>query len=88
MEIVPVCVPAVVLTSLDRSARVMLGDAGSNVLGALLGLWMVCSSGNISKLFLLVLLIAVHIYAEKHSISKVIEANRFLRSLDRLLGER
>jgi UDP-N-acetylmuramyl pentapeptide phosphotransferase/UDP-N-acetylglucosamine-1-phosphate transferase len=89
VEIIPVCVPAIVLTALDRSARVMLGDAGSNVLGAVLGLWMVCSScGIVSRLLVVAFLIAVHIYAEKHSISDMIEANRFLRRLDRLLGER
>lgn len=88
MEIVPIVVPAIFLTMLDRSARVMLGDAGSNVLGAVAGLLAVYSLGLPGKLVILVLLIGVHVYAEKYSISRLIEETRVLRSLDRLLGER
>jgi len=87
-ELVPVAVPAVWLTVLDRSAKVMLGDAGSNVLGAVLGLALACALGPPSKLLLIALMVAVNLYSEKHSISKLIEGNRVLRSVDRLLGER
>ncbi len=87
-ELVPVAVPAVWLTVLDRSAKVMLGDAGSNVLGAVLGLALACALGPPSKLLLIALMVAVNLYSEKYSISKLIEGNRVLRSVDRLLGER
>lgn len=87
-ELTPVLVPAVWLTILDRSARVMLGDAGSNALGAVLGLALACTLGPPSKLLLIALMVAVNIYSEKHSISKLIEGNRLLSSVDRLLGER
>lgn len=87
-ELIPILIPAVALTVLDRSARVMLGDAGSNALGAVVGLALVYSLGLPEKLIVLVLLIGVHAYSEKYSISGLIERNRVLRSLDRLLGER
>ena len=87
-ELVPVIVPAIWLTGLDRSARVMLGDAGSNVLGAALGLALACGLGLPAKLALIAVMVGVNVYSEKHSISKLIEHNRLLRGLDRLLGVR
>ena len=84
----PVFIPAIWLSVLDRSAKVMLGDAGSNVLGAILGLAIVMSLGVPAKLAILILMAAVNIYSEKYSISRLIENNGFLTRLDRLLGER
>jgi len=85
--LIPILVPAVWLTVLDRSARVMMGDAGSNVLGAILGLAIV-SVRHEAILVVLLFLIAVHIYAEMYSISELMAHNRVLRGIDRLLGER
>jgi len=76
------------LSVLDRSAKVMLGDAGSNVLGAILGLAIVLSLGVPAKIAIVILMAAVNIYSEKYSISRLIENNSFLTRLDRLLGER
>ena len=87
-DLIPIIVPAVWLTMLDRSAKVMLGDAGSNLLGAVLGLTIVYSSSLPVKLVLVASMIGVHIFAERYSISKLIESNRILRRVDRLLGER
>ena len=86
--LLPVFIPALWLSVLDRSAKVMLGDAGSNVLGAILGLAIVLSLGDPAKLVLVILMAAVNIYSEKYSISRLIENNGFLTRLDRLLGER
>ena len=86
--LLPVMIPALWLSVLDRSAKVMLGDAGSNVLGAVLGLAIVLSLGVPAKLVLVILMAAVNIYSEKYSISRLIENNGFLTRLDRLLGER
>ena len=86
--LLPVFIPAIWLSVLDRSAKVMLGDAGSNVLGAVLGLAIVYSLGLPAKLALVILMAAANIYSEKYSISRLIENNGFLTSLDRLLGER
>jgi UDP-N-acetylmuramyl pentapeptide phosphotransferase/UDP-N-acetylglucosamine-1-phosphate transferase len=84
----PVFIPAVWLTLQDRRARIMLGDAGSNVLGAVFGVAVVYETGLIAKVALVLLMIAVHLYSEKHSISRLIENNGALRRIDRLLGER
>jgi UDP-GlcNAc:undecaprenyl-phosphate GlcNAc-1-phosphate transferase len=84
----PVFIPVLWLSVLDRSARVMIGDAGSNVLGAILGLAVVMSLGVPAKLALVILMAAVNIYSEKCSISRLIENNAVLTRLDRLLGER
>lgn len=88
VHVLPVFIPALWLSVLDRSAKVMLGDAGSNVLGAVLGLAIVMSLGLPAKIAIVILMAAVNIYSEKYSISRLIESNRFLTRLDRLLGKR
>ena len=87
-ELVPLVVPAACLTVLDRSALVMMGDAGSNVLGAVLGVSIAYGVNIPFRVGFLLFVIAVHLYSEKRSISKLIEANRVLRQIDNLLGER
>lgn len=86
--LLPVIIPCLYLTILDRSAKVMLGDAGSNVLGAVLGVSFAMATGSPYKIAIIILLICIHVYAEKYSISRLIESNRILRRIDRLLGER
>jgi UDP-N-acetylmuramyl pentapeptide phosphotransferase/UDP-N-acetylglucosamine-1-phosphate transferase len=86
--LLPLLIPAVWVTWLDRSARVMLGDAGSNVLGAVIGLVLAYELGMVWRLVAIVLIAAVHVYSERRSISALIEGNRFLKSVDGLLGER
>ncbi|MHB0997734.1 MAG: glycosyltransferase [Armatimonadota bacterium] len=87
-ELIPVLVSSTWLTLQDRSARVMMGDAGSNALGAVLGVAIALETGIMAKVIILVVMVFIHIYAEKYSISRLIESNRVLRSVDRLLGER
>lgn len=67
----------------DLRARAMMGDAGSNALGAAIGigalalpLW--------TRLLLVVLLIAFHAYTERASLTRAIERNAWLRRLDEL----
>jgi UDP-GlcNAc:undecaprenyl-phosphate GlcNAc-1-phosphate transferase len=88
LALMPVLVPSVILLLLDRSARVMIGDAGSNVLGAVLGIGIALRYGVPVKIGVLLFLVLVNVYSERFSISKLIEGNRVLRSVDRLLGER
>ena len=88
ISLMPVLVPAVVLTVLDRSAKVMMGDAGSNVLGGVLGLSMAMTLGLSAKVVVIICLLGVNIYSERRSISGLIESNRVLRGVDRLLGVR
>ena len=72
----------------DRRARAMMGDTGSNPLGACLGLALVEQPSPGLRLTALTLLIALHILAERVSITKLIERFALLRALDRLTGAR
>lgn len=72
----------------DMRAMVIQGDAGSNTLGALLGLGCAAFLPVWLRVLLLLLLIAVHVFAEKGSISRVIAANPILSAIDRRLGVR
>ena len=69
----------------DFRARSMMGDAGSNVLGAGAG-FAICLTGmslGVSWLAAwLIFLVSIHAYAEHYSITKTIEASRILRAID------
>lgn len=68
----------------DLRGRAMLGDTGSNLIGASLGMvtaWMLPFSG---QLVVVAVLILLHLLAEKYSFTEIIERNRFLRFLDHL----
>ncbi|WP_353095870.1 phospho-N-acetylmuramoyl-pentapeptide-transferase [Tissierella praeacuta] len=69
---------------LDLKAKVMMGDVGSNVLGFTLGLYAATSYDFTVRSIILVLLIIVHIMAERVSFSKIIDSNKFLRFLDNI----
>jgi len=66
----------------DLSGQVMLGDTGSNSLGAVLGIMSVLLLPFGIKVGAAVLLILLHIYTEKYSLTETIEKIRFLRYLD------
>ncbi|MGE5416343.1 MAG: hypothetical protein ACM3UZ_06225 [Acidobacteriota bacterium] len=68
----------------DLKALVMMGDTGSNVLGVTLGIMAVYGLGLWARLSLLVVLIVLHIYTEKYSLTKTIEKYKVLNALDRL----
>lgn len=68
----------------DLKARAMMGDVGSNVLGAALGYVAALTLGTGPKVGLLAGLAVVHLYSEKGSLTKVIEGNVVLRFLDKL----
>jgi UDP-GlcNAc:undecaprenyl-phosphate GlcNAc-1-phosphate transferase len=65
--------PVLVVGFYDLRERAMLGDTGSNVIGALAGLWMVLTLDTNGQLVALVVLLAVNIFGEFRSISAVIE---------------
>lgn len=68
----------------DLGERAMLGDAGANALGGLLGLAMVARESRKARLLHLAAVTALTLASEKVSFTKVIEATPGLRDLDRL----
>ena len=64
--------------------RAMLGDTGSNLIGAIAGVWMLTTLGQTGRLIALGIVAALTIYGELRSISQAIESIPPLRSLDSL----
>lgn len=80
----PVLAPVLVLLYLDLKLKAMLGDTGSNVLGGLIGIYIIYSYSLKVNLGFLLALIIVHLYSEKRSISSFIDKNSVLKWLDGL----
>jgi UDP-GlcNAc:undecaprenyl-phosphate/decaprenyl-phosphate GlcNAc-1-phosphate transferase len=68
----------------DLAERLMLGDTGANLLGAVLGLAVVLETSRPVRTVVLVVLVLLNAVAERVSFSKVIDATPVLRHLDRL----
>jgi hypothetical protein len=64
--------------------RAMLGDTGSNLVGAIAGVWLLATLGGDARLIALAALAALTVYGELHSISARIESVPPLRWLDSL----
>jgi UDP-N-acetylmuramyl pentapeptide phosphotransferase/UDP-N-acetylglucosamine-1-phosphate transferase len=76
--------PALVLLPYDLRERAMLGDAGSNVLGAVAGLWLVLALGPTGEAIALGVLALFTVYGEFRSISAAVDRNPLTRWLDSL----
>ncbi|HEY8866672.1 MAG TPA: hypothetical protein VIM22_07040 [Solirubrobacteraceae bacterium] len=76
--------PVLLVGIYDVRERAMLGDTGSNVIGALAGLWIVLSFGVTGQAIALAVILAVTIYGEFRSISALVERTPLLRQLDSL----
>lgn len=76
--------PAIVAGFFDLREKAMLGDTGSNVIGALAGLWIVLACDTDGQLIALVILLVVNVVGEFTSISALIEKVPGLRHLDSL----
>jgi UDP-GlcNAc:undecaprenyl-phosphate/decaprenyl-phosphate GlcNAc-1-phosphate transferase len=74
--------PALVVGVYDVRERVMMGDAGSNVVGALAGFWMVLVMSTAAQIVALVVLLAITTYGEFRSISALVDRVPLLRRLD------
>ncbi len=81
----------------DARGKIMMGDTGSNLLGATgaLAVAVTCDSGLLgatgallARLGLLVVLLAINLLTERFSLNALIEQNRFLRAFDQALGVR
>ena len=68
----------------DIKAKSMMGDAGSNALGAVLGITTAAGYNITAKYIILGLLILIHIITEKYSLTKIIEKNPVLNYFDKL----
>jgi UDP-N-acetylmuramyl pentapeptide phosphotransferase/UDP-N-acetylglucosamine-1-phosphate transferase len=75
------CLPA------DLSARGMLGDAGANPLGGVIGLGLALSLGESGRLVAIAALVVLNALSERFSFSRAIEATPPLKWLD-LLGRK
>jgi UDP-GlcNAc:undecaprenyl-phosphate GlcNAc-1-phosphate transferase len=64
--------------------RAMLGDTGSNLIGALIGVWLVTTLSDPGRYAALGLLALLTVYGEFRSISTAIERSPVLRELDAL----
>jgi UDP-N-acetylmuramyl pentapeptide phosphotransferase/UDP-N-acetylglucosamine-1-phosphate transferase len=75
---------AAALLPSDLNEEIMLGDAGANALGALLGVALVARSGTAGRVLALAVLAGLTAASEKVSYTKVIQDTPWLRRLDEL----
>ena len=76
--------PILVLLPLDLREIGMLGDTGSNAIGAVAGLWLVLTLSVTGQAIALAVMAALTIYGEFRSIAAVIDRTPGLRHLDSL----
>jgi hypothetical protein len=68
----------------DLSERAMLGDAGSNPLGAVAGLGLAAALDEPGRLVAIAVLLVLNLASERWSFSQAIEGARWLRAVDDL----
>lgn len=73
-----------VLLYYDLGEQGMLGDTGSNAIGAIAGVWMVLTLSTTAQLIALAVVVLITLYGEFRSISQMIDRTPVLRFLDRL----
>ena len=76
--------PVLIGAVLTLRERAMLGDTGSNLIGAIAGVWLLTTLGADARLVALAVVVALTIYGELRSISATIESVPPLRWLDSL----
>lgn len=76
--------PALVGAAFTLREQAMLGDTGSNLLGAVAGVWLLTTLGPDARLIALAVVVGLTIYGELRSISAAIERIPPLRRLDSL----
>jgi UDP-GlcNAc:undecaprenyl-phosphate/decaprenyl-phosphate GlcNAc-1-phosphate transferase len=85
MELLGIFVgPVLVGAWLTLGEKAMLGDTGSNLIGAIAGVWLLTVLGADARLVALIVLLGLTIYGELRSISRTIESVPPLRWLDSL----
>jgi UDP-GlcNAc:undecaprenyl-phosphate/decaprenyl-phosphate GlcNAc-1-phosphate transferase len=76
--------PVLVGAWLTLGERAMLGDTGSNLIGAIAGVWLLTTLGGEGRLVALAIVAALTVYGELRSISATIDSVPPLRWLDSL----
>ena len=76
--------PVLVGAWLTLGERAMLGDTGSNLIGAVAGVWLLTTLGADARLLALAVVLALTIHGELRSISRTIDSVPPLRWLDSL----
>ncbi len=76
--------PILVGAAFTLRERAMLGDTGSNLVGAVAGVWLLTTLGETGRLIALGLIAVITLYGEFRSISEAISSIPPLRSLDSL----
>jgi UDP-GlcNAc:undecaprenyl-phosphate GlcNAc-1-phosphate transferase len=76
--------PVLVGAGLTLGERAMLGDTGSNLIGAIAGVWLLTVLGADGRLVALAIVLALTVYGEIRSISATIDSVPPLRWLDSL----
>jgi hypothetical protein len=76
--------PVLVAAWFTLREKAMLGDTGSNVAGALIGIWLVTTLSDPGRIAALAVLIVLTVYGEFRSISSAIDRLPPLRWLDSL----
>jgi hypothetical protein len=76
--------PVLVGAWLTLGERAMLGDTGSNLIGAIAGVWLLTALDADARLVALAVVLALTIYGELRSISQTIDSVPPLRWLDSL----
>jgi len=84
LALAPVVGAAAGLLPADLDERLMLGDTGANLLGAVLGLAVVLETSRPVRTVVLIALVALNLASERVSFSSVIDRTPGLRQLDRL----
>jgi UDP-GlcNAc:undecaprenyl-phosphate GlcNAc-1-phosphate transferase len=76
--------PVLVLLPLDLRERGMLGDTGSNAIGAIAGVWLIATLDTTGQAIALAAMALITAYGEFRSISRLIDRTPGLRHLDSL----
>jgi UDP-GlcNAc:undecaprenyl-phosphate/decaprenyl-phosphate GlcNAc-1-phosphate transferase len=86
--IIAIVLPVAALARADTRGQAMMGDTGSNPLGACLGLTLAIGGPFAAKVAAIVVLLGLHVCCERYSLTQIIEKSVIIKKIDSLLGVR